>query len=88
MILRVYALYRRSLYILIFLMILWGAQIITSAIGLHTGFSKKRSLLSLFFIDLNVTVVALPSILTGIIVPCYYFYDRSSRIVPLPQVVF
>lgn len=67
MILRVYALYRRSLYILVFLMILWGAQIITSAIGLHTGFSKRLILLFLFFVDLDVTVVALPSILTGII---------------------
>ncbi|KIM42738.1 hypothetical protein M413DRAFT_444405 [Hebeloma cylindrosporum] len=38
MILRVYALYGRSLPILIFLMILWGTQIAVSAIGLHTGF--------------------------------------------------
>jgi len=40
MILRVYALYRRSLPILAFLMILWAAQIAISAIGLHTGFSE------------------------------------------------
>jgi len=40
MILRVYALYRRSLSILTFLMILWVAQIVISAIGLHTGFSE------------------------------------------------
>ncbi|KIM42725.1 hypothetical protein M413DRAFT_122455 [Hebeloma cylindrosporum] len=38
MILRVYALYRRSLPILIFLMILWATQIAVSAIGLHTGY--------------------------------------------------
>ena len=40
MILRVYALYRRSLTIIIFLMILWAAQIAISAIGLHTGHSE------------------------------------------------
>jgi len=40
MILRVYALYRRSLPIIIFLMILWAAQIAISAIGLHTGYSE------------------------------------------------
>ena len=40
MILRVYALYRRSLSILAFLMILWAAQIVISAIGLHTGYSE------------------------------------------------
>jgi len=40
MILRVYALYRRSLLIIIFLMILWAAQIAVSAVGLHTGYSE------------------------------------------------
>jgi len=38
MILRVYALYGRSIPIAIFLMILWAAQITVSAIGLHTGY--------------------------------------------------
>ena len=37
MILRVHALYRRSLPILAFL---WMVQIVISAIGLHTGFSE------------------------------------------------
>ena len=41
MILRVYALYRRSLSILTLLMILWVAQIAVSAIGLHTGYSES-----------------------------------------------
>ena len=40
MIIRVYALYGRSLPITIFLMILWAAQITVSAIGLHTGYSE------------------------------------------------
>jgi hypothetical protein len=40
MILRVYALYHRSLAIMVFLMLLWAAQIIVSAIGMHTGFSE------------------------------------------------
>jgi len=38
MIIRVYALYHRSLAIIIFLMILWATQIIVSAIGVHTGY--------------------------------------------------
>ena len=40
MILRVYALYHRSLAIIIFLMILWAAQITVSAVGMHTGYSE------------------------------------------------
>ena len=40
MILRIYALYHRSLAIIIFLMTLWAAQIAVSAIGLHTGYSE------------------------------------------------
>ena len=40
MILRVFALYRRSFLILAFLMILWTAQVVLSAIGLNTGFSE------------------------------------------------
>ncbi|KAF8959372.1 hypothetical protein BDZ97DRAFT_1761410 [Flammula alnicola] len=39
MILRVYALYNRSLSILIFLMVLWATQIAMSAVGLHQGFA-------------------------------------------------
>ena len=40
MILRVYALYGRSIPILTFLMILWAAQIAVAAVGLHTGYSE------------------------------------------------
>ena len=40
MILRVYALYGRSIPIATFLMIIWAAQIAVSAVGLHTGYSK------------------------------------------------
>ncbi|KAG2014261.1 hypothetical protein CC2G_011096 [Coprinopsis cinerea AmutBmut pab1-1] len=39
MILRVYALYARSKRVLVFLMTLWTAQIVLSAIGLSTGFA-------------------------------------------------
>jgi hypothetical protein len=38
--LRVYALYRRSLAILVVLMTLWTAQLIVSAIGMDAGFSE------------------------------------------------
>lgn len=40
MILRIYALYGRSIPIVVFLMILWAAQISVSAVGLHTGYSE------------------------------------------------
>ncbi|KAF8151586.1 hypothetical protein B0H34DRAFT_801292 [Crassisporium funariophilum] len=39
MILRVYAFYGRSTYVLSFLMLLWAVQIAISAIGLNTGFA-------------------------------------------------
>ncbi|KAJ3502187.1 hypothetical protein NLJ89_g8998 [Agrocybe chaxingu] len=38
MILRVYALWGRSLHILVFLLVLWAAQIAVSVVGLRTGF--------------------------------------------------
>jgi len=41
MILRVYALYNRSLRILVFLLALWAAQIIMSAYGLRTGYREQ-----------------------------------------------
>lgn len=41
MILRVYALYNRSLRILVFLLALWAVQIIMSAYGLRTGFREQ-----------------------------------------------
>jgi hypothetical protein len=40
MIIRVYALYGRSPYVLGFLMVLWTAQIIISSIGMKTGFRE------------------------------------------------
>jgi len=43
MILRVYALYNRSLRILVFLLALWAAQIIMSAYGLRTGYREQPS---------------------------------------------
>ncbi|KAF4615904.1 hypothetical protein D9613_011367 [Agrocybe pediades] len=39
MILRVYALYGRNLYILAFLLVLWVVQIVLSSIGINTGFA-------------------------------------------------
>ena len=41
MILRVYAIYGRSLPIIFFLMVLWAAQIVVSSVGLHTGYSES-----------------------------------------------
>lgn len=40
MILRVYALYGRSFYVLSFLLVFWVAQIIISFIGISTGFRE------------------------------------------------
>jgi hypothetical protein len=37
MIIRMYALYGRSIYVLSFLMVLWVTQIIISSVGLSTG---------------------------------------------------
>lgn len=50
MILRVYALYGRSITIIVFLLLLWAAQIVVSFIGVMGGFSEyKHSLPILSF---------------------------------------
>ena len=61
MIFRVYALYRRSLPIIIFLMILWAAQIAIAAMGLHTGYSE--------FMTSHILILVLQQIRTGVPLP-------------------
>jgi len=41
MILRVFALYGRNIYVLSFLMILWVAQVTMSSIGLRNGYGER-----------------------------------------------
>lgn len=75
MILRVYALYNRSATIMAVLLTLWTAQIVVSAIGLHTGFGErlKGTLSSETPINLFFIAVPLPPTLTGTAIVSFSF---------------
>jgi hypothetical protein len=75
MILRVYALWNRSTIVMTVLLTLWTAQIVISAVGLHTGFGEclKGTLFSETPINLFFEAVPLPAILTGTTIVLFSF---------------
>ena len=88
-ILRVYALYDRSILVIVFLLSLLAVQISTSGAGVHTGFGTVKSpTVKLSCLSKNLfTAVPFPSGVAGGDSPAYYLtYSDSQTIYPLPFV--
>lgn len=84
-ILRVYALYDRSILVIVFLLSLLAVQISTSGAGVHTGFGTVKSpTVKLSYLSKYLfTAVPFPSGVAGGDSPAYYLtYSDSQTIYP------